>query len=60
MSEYVVKDAEPNETVLHTRTPNGFEEWSWLSVKEQIVRCKDCKHYKEHKWILITDVSDVC
>ena len=60
MSEYVVKGAEPNETVLHTRTPNGFEEWNWLPVKEQIVRCKDCKHYKEHKWILVTDVSDVC
>ena len=31
-----------------------------IPVHERIVRCKDCKHYKEHKWILITDVSDVC
>ena len=44
MSEYIVKGAEPNETVLHTRTPNGFEEWRWLPVLEQIVRCKDCKY----------------
>lgn len=44
MAEYVVKGAEPNETVLHTRTPNGYEEWRWLPVREQIVRCKDCKY----------------
>lgn len=45
MSEYVVKGAEPNETVLHTRTKNGFEEWMWLPVREEIVRCKDCKRF---------------
>ena len=44
MSEYVVKGAEPNETVLHTRTKNGFEEWMWLPVREEIVRCKDCEY----------------
>ena len=44
MAEYVVKGAEPNETVLHQRTPNGYEEWQWLPVREEIVRCKDCKH----------------
>lgn len=42
MSEYIVKGAEPNETVLHTRTPNGYEEWRWLPVREEIVRCRDC------------------
>lgn len=26
----------------------------------QVVRCKDCKHYREHEFVLITDVSDVC
>ena len=44
MAEYVVKGAEPNETVLHSRTPNGYEAWHWLPVRERIVRCKDCKH----------------
>jgi hypothetical protein len=29
-------------------------------AKERIVRCRDCKHYSEHEWILVTDVSDVC
>ena len=44
MAEYVVKGAEPNETVLHTRTPNGYDEWQWLPVREEIVRCRDCEH----------------
>ncbi|MBQ9006727.1 MAG: hypothetical protein IJ092_10205 [Atopobiaceae bacterium] len=29
-------------------------------VHERIVRCRDCEHYREHEWILVTDVSDVC
>ena len=31
-----------------------------LPVREKIVRCKDCKHYKDHEWVILTDVSDVC
>lgn len=27
---------------------------------EEIVRCRDCRHYAEHEWVVITDVSDVC
>ena len=27
---------------------------------EEIVRCRDCKHYSDHEWIIATDVSDVC
>jgi hypothetical protein len=50
MAEYVVKGAEPNETVLHSRTPNGYEAWDWLPVLECIVRCRDCERYewREH------------
>ena len=47
MAEYVVKGAEPNETVLHSRTPNGYEVWHWLPVREEIVRCMDCRYYDE-------------
>ena len=47
MAEYVVKGAEPNETVLHSRTPNGYEAWDWLPVLERIVRCRDCRYYDE-------------
>ena len=47
MSEYIVKGAEPNETVLHRITPNGYEGWSWLPVLEEIVRCRDCIHCEE-------------
>ena len=28
--------------------------------REEIVRCRDCKHYSEHEWVFATDVSDVC
>ena len=31
-----------------------------IPVREYIVRCKDCKHYSDHEWVLVTDVSDVC
>ena len=27
---------------------------------EEIVRCRDCRHYSEHEWIVATDVDDVC
>lgn len=59
MAEYVVKGAEKNETVLHTRTTNGYEAWDWLPVLERIVRCRDCKRvtidqgdhdYREPLW----------
>lgn len=47
MAEYVVKGAVPNETVLHTRSPNGYEAWQWLPVREEIVRCRECRYYDE-------------
>lgn len=50
MAEYVVKGAEPNETVLHSRTPNGYEAWHWLPVRERIVRCRDCKYYEPNTY----------
>ena len=27
---------------------------------ERIVRCKDCRHYTDHEWVIATDVDDVC
>jgi len=48
MAEYIVKGAEPNETVLHSRTTNGYDEWYWLPVRERIVRCMDCERAFEH------------
>lgn len=50
MAEYVVKGAEPNETVLHSRTPNGYEAWHWLPVREEVVRCRDCKYYEPNTY----------
>lgn len=41
----------------------GCLDGEWNTVLDQgqpIVRCRDCKHYREHEFVLITDVSDVC
>ena len=46
MAEYVVEEP-------------GDRSASWR-VREEIVRCRDCKHYSDHEWVLVTDVSDVC
>ena len=59
MSEHIV-DLTQVETVEGLGDVNTYAWLTALPVREQIVRCKDCKHYKEHKWILVTDVSDVC
>ena len=31
-----------------------------IPVHEQVVRCRDCKYYTEHEFVILTDVSDVC
>lgn len=31
-----------------------------LDLSQPIVRCRDCEHYSDHEWVMITDVSDVC
>lgn len=25
-----------------------------------VVRCRDCKYYRDHEWMMVTDVVDVC
>lgn len=59
MREHVV-DLTKVETAEGLGDVNTYEWLTALPVREQIVRCKDCKYYKEHKWILVTDISDVC
>lgn len=49
MSEYIVAGAEPNNTVLKSITKNGYEHEKWLPVCEEIVRCRDCKHFCEDR-----------
>lgn len=31
----------------------------WLTG-EEIVRYRDCRHYSDHEWIIVTDVTHVC
>ena len=61
MAEYVVDLS--SVAVKSFSELNDDERWSWLTglpVREEIVRCRDCKHYSDHEWVQITDVSDVC
>lgn len=30
------------------------------NVSNEVVRCRDCKHYSNCEWILATDVMHVC
>ncbi len=50
MSEYIVDGAEPNNTVLQTRSRNGYELEKWLPVREEIVRCRDCRMFGDCEW----------
>lgn len=36
-----------------------YSEHDGVRCKE-VVRCRDCKHYSDHEWVIVTDVSDVC
>lgn len=39
------------------------EPWAHVGsrhVHERVVRCRDCRHYAEHEWVVATDVADVC
>ena len=56
MSEYIVVGAEPNNTVLKSITKNGYEHEKWLPVREEIVRCRDCKHAHPVFWSERDDV----
>lgn len=52
MSEYIIEIADyvpPFDPAIRT-----------TSFREQIVRCRDCKHYRNHMWVVATDVDDVC
>lgn len=49
------------------RTERINEAWSSYATRytysikfDEIVRCKDCKHYRESEWVIATDVSHVC
>ena len=59
MTEYIVdlNGVETKEVV--TDDDRLMVLWG-LPVRERIVRCRDCKYYADHEWIIATDVSDVC
>lgn len=54
MSEYIVNlEGELGMVLAVACVGAGFS-------REEIVRCRDCKHYSKYEWIIATDVSDVC
>lgn len=40
--------------------PTYWDGWSAVKRVGDLVRCRNCRHYSEHEWIIATDVSDVC
>ncbi len=59
MSEYIVNFGD-SKSSRFVGLNMALIENNGATIAERIVRCRDCKHYSEHEWILITDVSDVC
>lgn len=47
MSEYIVGGAVPNHTVRVEDEREVYWHMTHLPVREEIVRCRDCKHYIE-------------
>lgn len=52
MSEHIIETEMFGDTAFVTIPPK--------EPKEEIVRCRDCKHYRDHMLVVITDVDDVC
>lgn len=47
MSEYVVRGAVPNHTVRVEDEREVYWHMTHLPVLEEVVRCRDCKHYTD-------------
>lgn len=61
MAEYVIDlTGVEVKTIKEPHSIEAIEALWGLPVREEVVRCRDCKRYSEHEWILVTDVSDVC
>ena len=66
MSEYIVDVGDADEEYIEHF---GYMATAYADnpIRELIVRCRDCRHYREHKFFkstlgmgLGTDISDVC
>ena len=64
MTEYIVKESP---TTYETDILGVKHSVTSYRRREEIVRCRDCRHYREHKFFkstlgmgLGTDISDVC
>ena len=64
MTEYIVEESP---TTYETDILGVKHSVTSYRRREEIVRCRDCKHYHKHKWFDIipgtplgSDMSDVC
>lgn len=46
--------------VIGYKDPIGGGLYNMGVTDERIVRCRDCRYYADHEWVIATDVSDVC
>lgn len=60
MSEYVIDITGVRRAELSDDEFGFIAMMFGLPVHEKVIRCRDCKHYRDHEWIIVTDVSDVC
>ena len=60
MSEYVceIPDVVKHDAQGGNKKPVGATQVGL--VRERIIRCKDCKFFRDHEWVIITDVPNVC
>ena len=57
MREHIIDTTETNDFNL---TPfDGYCE-VWGEVREEIVRCRDCEHYRSHELFPIESAPDIC
>lgn len=58
MSEYIYERPDAPAKVVRDGW-NVHIEWDFKQ-REEIVRCRDCEHYREHEWVIATDIEHVC
>ena len=57
MTEYIVEESPTTYETDILGVKHGVTSYR---RREEIVRCRDCKYYREHAFIMVTNISDVC
>ena len=57
LGKFVIEQSDGTDEYTVSAMPMSDKE---LDMLAGIVRCRDCVHYSESEWVLVTDVCDVC